>query len=106
MTTPLTLNIANRDGGTVALVATGEIDLTNVDTFSQAINDAIAGAGSGQPVTVDLSAVEYLDSGGINVLFTYADHIRVIVKPLLIPVLNISGLSELTTVEAAPGATN
>ena len=106
MTTPLTFNIANRDGGTVALVATGEIDLSNVDTFAQAINDAIAGAGSGGTVTVDLSAVEYLDSGGINVLFTYADHIRVIVKPLLIPVLKISGLSELTTVEAAPGASD
>ena len=55
-------------------------------------------------MTVDLSAVEYLDSGGINVLFTHADHIRVIVKPLLIPVLKISGLSELTTVESAPPA--
>ena len=104
MTTPLTLNIDYRDGGTVALVATGEIDLSNVDTFSRAINDAIAKAGSGGTVTVDLSAVEYLDSGGINVLFTHADHIRVIVKPLLIPVLKISGLSELTTVESAPPA--
>ena len=84
------------------LVATGEIDLSNIDTFAQAIDDATRGAGSGETVTVDLSAVEYLDSGGINVLFTYADHIRVIVKPLLMPVLKISGLSELTTVEAAP----
>ena len=33
--------------------------------------------GRWQTVTVDLTAVEYLDSGAINVLFTYADQIRV-----------------------------
>ena len=104
MSTPLTLDVEHRDSGTVALVATGEIDLSNVARFARAIEDAIAGEGSGDPVTVDLSAVDYLDSGGINVLFTYADHIRVIVKPLLIPVLKISGLAELTTVESAPTA--
>jgi anti-anti-sigma factor len=106
MTTPLTLNIDHRDGGTVALVATGEIDLSNVDTFAQAINDAVAGTGGGEAITVDLTAVEYLDSGAINVLFTYADQIRVVVKPLLIPVLKISGLAELTTVESVPPAAN
>ena len=105
MTTPLTINIDHRDGGTVALVAAGEIDLSNVDTFARALNDAIAKAGSRGTVTVDLSAVDYLDSGGINVLFTHADHIRLIVKPLLIPVLKISGLTELATVESAPPTT-
>ncbi|MET0475110.1 MAG: STAS domain-containing protein [Mycobacterium sp.] len=101
MTTPLTINVDHRDGGTLALVATGEIDLSNVRTFARALDDAIAGS-SGKPVTVDLSAVDYLDSGGINVLFTNADHIHLIVKPLLMPVLTISGLTELATVEPAP----
>jgi anti-anti-sigma factor len=101
MTTPLTISVDRRDGGALALVAVGEIDLSNVHTFSRALEDAIADS-NGATVTVDLSAVDYLDSGGINVLFTCADHIHVIVKPLLVPVLTISGLTELTTVEPAP----
>lgn len=103
MTTPLTLDIDRHDDGTVVLLAVGEIDLSNVATFSRAVGDAID-AGSGSEVTVDLSAVDYLDSGGINVLFTYADHIHLIVKPLLIPVLTISGFTELARVEAKPPA--
>lgn len=103
MTTPLSINVDRRDGGTLALVASGEIDLSNVHAFARALDDAIAGS-DGHPVTVDLSAVDYLDSGGINVLFTCADHIRVIVKPLLMPVLTISGLTELAPVQPAPGA--
>lgn len=102
MTTPLTIDVDRRDGGTLALVASGEIDLSNVHTFARALDEAIAGS-SGTQVTVDLSAVDYLDSGGINVLFDKADHIRLIVKPLLMPVLTISGLTELATVEAAGG---
>lgn len=101
MATPLTINLDHRDGGTLAVVAAGEIDLSNVHEFAGAIDDAIA-KNRGQTLTVDLSAVDYLDSGGINVLFTFADHIRLIVKPLLIPVLTISGLTELAPVEPAP----
>lgn len=97
MTTPLTVTTDRRDG-TLALVAAGEIDLSNVHSFARALDDAIAGS-SGTPVTVDLSAVDYVDSGGINVLFNCADRITLIVKPLLMPVLTISGLTELTTVE-------
>jgi anti-anti-sigma factor len=100
MTTPLTINVDRRDGGAFALIARGEIDLSNVHTFARALDEAIAGS-SGAPVTVDLSAVDYLDSGGINVLFNCADHIHLIVKPLLMPVLTISGLTELASVEAA-----
>lgn len=101
MTTPLTINTDERRDGAPALVAIGEIDLSNVDTFARAMADAID-ASSGATVTVDLSAVDYIDSGGINVLFNCADHIRLIVRPLLMPVLTISGLTELAPVEAAP----
>lgn len=102
MTTPLTLNVDRRADGSLALLATGEIDLSNVGTFSRAIDDAIAEHRGDDAVTIDLSAVDYLDSGGINVLFTYADRIRLIVKPLLIPVLTISGLTQLASVESSP----
>jgi anti-anti-sigma factor len=104
MTTPLTIYVDRRDGGALVLLATGEIDLSNVHTFARALDDAIA-ADSGATVTVDLSAVEYVDSGGINVLFACADHIHLIVKPLLLPVLTISGLTQLATVEAAQPST-
>lgn len=51
---------------------------------------------------VDLSAIEYLDSGTINVLFEHADSIDLVVNPLLLPVLTISGLTDVVTVKPAP----
>ena len=104
MTTPLTITAGRRDGGTFALVATGEIDLSNIESFARALDDAIA-ASDGDTVTVDLSAVDYIDSGGINALFTCADRISLIVKPLLMRVLTISGLTELAKIEPAPQGT-
>lgn len=105
MSTSLNISVDRRDGGSLALVAAGEIDLSNVHAFATALDDAIAD-NSGQTLMVDLSAVDYVDSGGINVLFTYADHIRLVVKPLLMPVLTICGLTDLATVEPAPRATD
>lgn len=77
--------------------------MSNVDAFDQALSAAAAEvARTGDTLTVDLTAVEYLDSAAINALFTRADHIRLVAHPLLMPVLTISGLSELVTVEPAP----
>lgn len=98
MTTPLTLETDRRNDGTLVLTARGEIDLSNIDTFTAALSTASSGDA---PVTVDLGAVQYLDSGAINALFNYAERIRLIVHPLLMTVLKISGLTELTTVEPA-----
>ena len=53
------------------LTAAGEIDLTNIDAFAEAL-DSASSARDDASVTVDLSGVEYLDSGGINVLFANA----------------------------------
>jgi anti-anti-sigma factor len=103
MTTPLTLNTDRLEGGPLVLVARGEIDLSNVDTFAQALTGAISEAvDTGAAVTVDLSAVQYLDSCGIDALFTHADHIRLVANRLIMPVLTICGLTELATVEPAP----
>jgi anti-anti-sigma factor len=103
MPTLLNLDTARRDSGELVLTAVGEIDLSNIDVFTQALISAIAENGHlGEPLTVDLSAVEYLDSAAINALFTHADDIRLIARPLLMRVFNISGLTELATVEAAP----
>ena len=55
-------------------------------------------SGSAESFLVDLSAVEYLDSAGINALFGHVSRVRIIAPPLLLPVLNVSGLGEITSV--------
>ena len=103
MSTMLTLDTAHSNDGKPVLIATGEIDLSNIDTFAQTLAAAVSdNASSGQTLTLDLSAVEYLDSAAINVLFPHAEHIRIIAHPLLIRVFAISGLTELATIEPAP----
>ena len=103
MPTMLTLDTVRSQDGSLALVAAGEIDLSNIATFDQALGTATAEAErSGASLTVDLSGVEYLDSAAINALFNRADHIRVIAHPLLMRSLTLSGLSELVSVEPAP----
>lgn len=104
MATALTLNTDRGPDGEPWVIAAGEIDLSNVDHFSQALT--VASAGTPQPLTIDLSAVKYLDSAGINALFNHAekiDGLRIIVHPLLIRVLTISGLDKVTTLETAAG---
>lgn len=102
MTTPLTLDTIRRDDGGVVVNAEGEIDQSNVDVFNQALTSASAAAAG--PFTVDLSAVEYLDSAAINILFAHADHIHLVAHPTLMRILAVSGLTELVTVERAAPA--
>lgn len=103
MSTSLTLDTARSGDGGLVLVAVGEIDLSNVESFAQALTAAVEEAeGDDGLLTVDLSGVEYLDSAGVNVLFPFASHIRVIAHPVLVRVFDISGLAELAPVEASP----
>jgi anti-anti-sigma factor len=101
MPTSLTLDTARSVDGRLVLTATGEIDLSNVEPFSQALSTAVADADSGgeSSLIVDLSGVEYLDSAAVNVLFPYAEHIRVIAHPFLVRIFDISGFSEVASVE-------
>jgi anti-anti-sigma factor len=102
MATPLTLNTDRDEDGQPRIVAIGEIDLSNIDVFTSALT--VASAGTRDPITIDLGAVRYLDSAGINALFDHADavdQLRVIVHPLLVRVLTISGFTKIATVEAA-----
>jgi anti-anti-sigma factor len=103
MATPLSLNTDRGVDGTTRVTAAGEIDISNIDVFSQALTTASEGAKG--PITVDLSAVKYLDSAGINALFRHADEIdrlHLIVHPFLLRVLTISGLSDIATIQPAP----
>jgi anti-anti-sigma factor len=103
MPTSLTVDTARCNDGKLVLIAAGEIDLSNIDVFNQALTTATTeAASSGGTLTVDLSAVEYLDSGAINALVARADHIKLIAHPLLMSALTVSGLNELVTIEPAP----
>lgn len=103
MTTPLTLDTARGSDGKFVLVVEGEIDLSNIDAFNQALAGAATEAtGSEGALLVDISAVEYLDSAAISALAAHADRIELLANPILMSVLRISGLSELTKVEPAP----
>ena len=101
--TPLTLRTGRRDDGTLQVSAAGELDLSNVAAFTRAIEDALGGPSrDGRQVTLDLSAVEYLDSGAINALFDHAGSIsQIVVNPILMPVLDISGLTKVAAVQPA-----
>jgi len=98
MATPLDINTEDRDDGTRVLIASGEIDLSNVEDFSGALT---AAGTDGAMLIVDLSEVMYLDSGAINVLFANAGRIRLIANPVLMPVLRISGLTDVAPVESS-----
>jgi anti-anti-sigma factor len=102
MSTLLTLDTARSDDGKLVLIASGEIDLSNIDSFTQALTAAIEEvSGSNGKLTVDLGTVKYLDSAAINVLFAHAEQIQLIVHPFLIRIFTITGLTELTSVEPA-----
>ena len=101
MATPLSVNTALRDDGTVVVSATGELDMSNVDALSAAIAEAMTPASQdGGVLTIDLTGVEYLDSAAINALYGHADRTHLIVNPILMPVLTVSGLTDVASVEA------
>ncbi len=102
MPTQLSFDVV-ADEGRLCLIAVGEIDLSNIGAFRQALADATAEATrSGAPLIVDLARVGYLDSAGINALYAAADDITAIVAPpLLMTTLRVSGLAEIIAVHTA-----
>lgn len=104
MGTPLTLNTDRTADGVPRLVVTGEIDLSNVRVFVEALTAATESADGSGTVAVDLAAVKYLDSSAINALFAHSERVarlHLVVNPFLMPVLRISGLGELADIEEA-----
>lgn len=107
MATLLTLDNTCRNDGTYVLIAAGEIDMSNIAEFNEGLAAAIReSAGSGDPLTLDLSAVTYLDSTAITALFSEADHIAILAHPHLMDIFAVSGLTELVAIESAPLATD
>lgn len=103
MATPLRLHTGRRDDGTVLLSAAGELDLSNIDAFTEAVASALQSEPrDAVQLTIDLSGVEYLDSGAINAIYDHLGHIRrIIANPLLMSVLTVSGLTGLTMIETS-----
>jgi len=84
---------------TPVVVATGEIDLANLDEFEGALARAASDSSS---ITVDLSEVTYCDSAAVRALFAAAATAKLaLVIPATGPittVLRISGLDRIATV--------
>jgi anti-anti-sigma factor len=99
MSTLLTLHSEHDAQGRLVVRATGEVDASNVNELAKALAH---GLDNGGPLTVDLSAVEYLDSAGINALVPHAESLHIIANPILMRVLRVSGLEELATISPAP----
>lgn len=102
MSATLTLDTARSADGSLVLTAVGEIDLSTVEPFAEALGRAVTETTGGGKLIVDLSGVEYLDSAGVTVLFPHAENIRVIAHPFLVRVFDISGFTDLANVDAAP----
>ncbi|QJY47516.1 STAS domain-containing protein [Pseudonocardia broussonetiae] len=80
------------DDGTVTVAVAGDVDLSAADALRTAVGDAVA---SGSPVVLDLTAVRYLDSAGVKVLFECVGRpveVAVDARSLLPRVLAITGL--------------
>ncbi len=103
MPTSLALNTSHPDNGNLHLIAVGEIDLSNIEAFTQALTAAAAAAAHSGGLTVDLTAVEYLDSAAINALASRAEQLRnLLVHPVLMTTVTVSGLAELVSIDACP----
>ena len=105
MSTPLKVDTLRRNDGRLVLIARGEVDLSNIAEFNEALIAATSeAAGSGETLIVDLSALEYLDSAAVNALCARAEDIHVVAHPLLMSIFTISGFTELAIVEPASTA--
>ncbi|GAB7044448.1 MULTISPECIES: STAS domain-containing protein [Catenuloplanes] len=99
MSTDLSFATIERPDGALVLAVAGEIDMSNAASFATALTAARTEAGTDSFV-VDLTAVEYLDSAGLAVLFQHVDHATLVAAPLLAPVLAIAGLDDVTTIKS------
>ena len=94
-------------GDHVVMRLVGDIDMANVDTVAQAINDAIANRC--ETADVHLDDVTYVDSAGLQMLFVLATRLRRLQIQLRVlartgtpaqRVIELSGMSELLGVDA------
>lgn len=63
------------DDGVVRAALTGEVDMSNADHLGKAITHGTPNEATG--TVLDLTAVEYLDSAGIHLLYRLRENLRV-----------------------------
>ncbi len=67
------LELSSRDGAVIARVS-GEIDMSNASELREAISDYTPNTALG--VVVDLTAVDYVDSSGMHMLYRLSESLR------------------------------
>jgi anti-anti-sigma factor len=68
------VQFSERDGVIIARVV-GEIDMSNADGLANAISNQIPNDATG--AVLDLTGTDYLDSGGIHMLYRLRERLRV-----------------------------
>ena len=79
--------------GAVKLAVKGDIDMASADQLRRALDDAPAG----DRLVLDLTAVSYLDSAGVKVLYDHLDrNPELIIDPdaVILRILAITGLHD------------
>jgi anti-sigma B factor antagonist len=92
------------DDGTVVVAITGDIDMATAQAFRDALDDGIQHA---QDVVVDLGAVSFMDSTGLNALIRAAQRVQKGVgaislrapSPSVRRLLEISGVENIFAIE-------
>ena len=83
----------------VSIFVSGEIDLSNVDGFRQALSSA---AQAGQRLNVDLTGVAYIDSAGMAALFERAGRgpleVRCHADSVVAPLIDITRLGDVASI--------
>ena len=102
----VTVDSVRDDALSVAVV--GEIDMSNAPTVERQILEAIPNHLA--EVTVDLSALDYIDSAGLRLLFTLGTRLETlqIGLTLVVPtdssvrrMIDLAGVAELITIQSA-----
>jgi len=88
------------EGRPATVHAAGDIDLTNVEHFQAALDQA---ADTSDVITADMTAVTYCDSAAIRALFSAARRGRLTIQvaaagPITGTLLRVSGLDQIATV--------
>ena len=108
MINPTAFVTATTEDDHVAIVITGDIDLSNADDVESDIAAAVPNRSTS--ASIDLSDVSYIDSIGMRVFFNLAARLRTaqidltVIAPLRSParrIIEISGLGSVVAVEPA-----
>ncbi|GIJ46498.1 anti-anti-sigma factor [Virgisporangium aliadipatigenens] len=96
MTDGTKLRIRPLPDGRPGIAVAGEIDMTNAED----LRAALVTAAQGDSVVVDLTAVTYLGSAGLSVLFAFVSTVRaeLLVNELLAPTVSIAGLDRVARI--------